>query len=312
MERHGQRAEWTSVPTEVRSVVDMIAGAPIVRATNVAGGFSPGPAVRCDLADGKRVFVKACGERLSTHASAMHRREAAVMAAIPIAAPVPRLIGAYDDRDWVALVIELVDGRMPAAPLSSSDIAAILRVVEVLADIGTTTIGGVIEPAGRAQTKSGTPYLWRSVNGGDPALDDWSRRNLDRLTVMESSWIEAVAGSTLLHGDLRSDNILIGDDITYVVDWPGASVGAEWVDLVGLLPSLHHDGAPPPARLFDRHPLGRRADPSAVDAYLCAISGYFTFKSLLPPPPGLPTLRPFQAAQAAISREWLAEHTGWR
>ena len=111
MERHGQRAEWTSVPTEVRSVVDMIAGAPNVRATNVAGGFSPGPAVRCDLADGKRVFVKACGERLSTHASAMHRREAAVMAAIPIAAPVPRLIGAYDDGDWVALVIELVDGR---------------------------------------------------------------------------------------------------------------------------------------------------------------------------------------------------------
>ena len=45
----------------------------------------------------------------------------------------------------------------------------------------------------------------------------------------------------------------------------------------------------------------------AVDAFLASIAGYLIRQSLLPPPPGLPTLRPFQAAQGEIARRWLAE-----
>jgi hypothetical protein len=41
-------------------------------------------------------------------------------------------------------------------------------------------------------------------------------------------------------------------------------------------------------------------------AVVCALAGYFTARSLAPPPPGLPTVRQFQAAQAEIARRWLA------
>jgi hypothetical protein len=44
-----------------------------------------------------------------------------------------------------------------------------------------------------------------------------------------------------------------------------------------------------------------------VAALVCAMAGYLTERSLQPPPPGLPTLRAFQAAQATIAREWLAQ-----
>ncbi|MEZ4617961.1 MAG: hypothetical protein R2867_20965 [Caldilineaceae bacterium] len=37
-----------------------------------------------------------------------------------------------------------------------------------------------------------------------------------------------------------------------------------------------------------------------------------THSSLQPDPPGLSTLRAFQAAQGAIALDWLAERTGWR
>ena len=40
-------------------------------------------------------------------------------------------------------------------------------------------------------------------------LDTWSARHLDRLAELESGWRDAVAGSTLLHGDVRSDNLLV-------------------------------------------------------------------------------------------------------
>jgi hypothetical protein len=57
--------------------------------------------------------------------------------------------------------------------------------------------------------------------------------------------------------------------------------------------------------VFRAHPLGRHADPDAVDAVLAGFSGFLVAHSRMPPPPGLPTLRAFQAALGAASVEWL-------
>ena len=118
-----------------------------------------------------------------------------------------------------------------------------------------------------------------------------------------------------MHADTRTDNVLLADagpphDV--LVGRPGASLGAPWIDLVALLPALHLDGGPPPRDIFAVHPLGRRADPVAVNVFLASLAGYFTRQSLLPPPAGLPTVRQFQAAQGTIARNWLAERLGLR
>ena len=49
-----------------RSSTPML-GSPVVATSGVRGGFSPGPAVRADLADGRTVFVKAAGTALNPH-----------------------------------------------------------------------------------------------------------------------------------------------------------------------------------------------------------------------------------------------------
>ena len=142
-----------------------------------------------------------------------------------------------------------------------------------------------------------------------PGLDEWSLRHLDRLAELDALAPAATAGTHVVHVDTRTDNVLLaatGPPGDVLVDWPGASLGAPWIDLVGLLPALHLDGGPPPAEVFAAHPLGRRADPLAVDAFVASLAGYFTRQSLLPPPLGLPTLRAFQAAQGTVAREWLA------
>jgi len=48
-----------------------------------------------------------------------------------------------------------------------------------------------------------------------------------------------------------------------------------------------------------------------VTVLLAAICGFFVSRSLDPPPPGLPTLRSFQAAQGAVALNWLRRRTGW-
>jgi aminoglycoside phosphotransferase (APT) family kinase protein len=157
---------------------------------------------------------------------------------------------------------------------------------------------------------------WRQLRTEPHAsrLDEWSRRHLDALADLEARAPEAVAGDTLLHFDVRADNILFdrADDRVWFVDWPHACIGAAWLDVVAFAPSVAMQGGPSPDPLFARYPQATGADREAVNAGLAAVAGYFTRQSLLPPPPGIPTVRAFQAAQGVVAREWLATRTGWR
>jgi hypothetical protein len=49
-----------------------------------------------------------------------------------------------------------------------------------------------------------------------------------------------------------------------------------------------------------------------VTAVLAALTGFFVWHSRQPPPPGLPTLREFQAAQGRTALAWLKIRTTWR
>ncbi|NUS74076.1 MAG: phosphotransferase [Corynebacteriales bacterium] len=47
---------------------------------------------------------------------------------------------------------------------------------------------------------------------------------------LEERWTLVGAGATLVHADLRADNILIAPPGVTLVDWPWASYGAPWLD----------------------------------------------------------------------------------
>jgi hypothetical protein len=91
-----------------------------------------------------------------------------------------------------------------------------------------------------------------------------------------------------------------------VVDWPHACRGAAFADLVLFAPSVAMQGGPEPAALLARSRAGQGASREAVTAVVCALAGFFTESALRPAPPGLPTLRRFQAAQGEVARRWLA------
>jgi aminoglycoside phosphotransferase (APT) family kinase protein len=149
---------------------------------------------------------------------------------------------------------------------------------------------------------------WRTLSSrpGDDRIDPWSRARLGELAALEATWASHAAGGTLLHGDIRADNLLVTGDGVLVVDWPHACRGAAFTDVVFFAPSVAMQGGPEPAALVARSRAGRDASPDAVTAVVCALAGYFTERSLAPPPPGLPTVRRFQAAQAEVTRRWLA------
>jgi hypothetical protein len=95
------------------------------------------------------------------------------------------------------------------------------------------------------------------------------------------------------------------------VDWPWACVGAAWVDLLLLLPSVTMQGGPDPEATFAAHPVAAGVDPRAVTTALAAWAGFLVEGSRQPPPPGLPTLRAFQLGQGLVALDWLRRRTGW-
>jgi hypothetical protein len=124
---------------------------------------------------------------------------------------------------------------------------------------------------------------------------------------VEATWAAHAAGTTLLHAGLRAGNMLMTGDGVVIAGWPHACRGAAFADMVLLAPSVAMQGGPEPADLPARSPAGRPASPAGVTATVCALAGYFTERSLRPPPPGLPTVRAFQAVQGEITRRWLAQ-----
>lgn len=307
----GVRIGWEQVPVPVRAAIEDVCGAPVAEARTQPGGFSPGLAARVRCEDGARFFVKAVSAQANPDSPGLHRQEGQVLAALdPVIAgrrlPIARLRGMVDSPPWVALVLQDVAGRHPALPWQTAELRQVVAALDDLA--GALTPAPVAVPT--LAERLGAEFSgWRTLAAcsGHDRLDPWSRANLGRLAALESSWEERTAGDTLVHTDIRADNILLTADGPVVVDWPMACRGAAFTDLVLFAPSVVMQGGPRPAGLMSSSRSGRTADPAAVAALACAVAGYLTERSLLPPPPGLPTVREFQAAQATVARQWLAE-----
>ena len=310
----GTRAAWTDMPQRVRNAIEAWIGSPVVRADSQAGGFSPGVAAVVHTADGRRFFVKTAAPELNPDTPGFHRREAIIAAALPENAPVPRLLWTYDEGEdgWIVLVYEAIEGRNPRTPWNAAELDRVVDALVALSDALTPSpVSEAI--AGRARDVSlfARPKWWLMQRYPPDGIDDWFARNFNRLVELEERAREAVDGDSLIHIDMRADNMLITERGVVIVDWPHARIGAPWVDMLGMAPSVTLQGGPSPDEFLLRHPAARAADPADINAAIAALAAYFTYQSFQPPPPGIPSVRAFQRAQGEITRAWLARRTGW-
>ena len=271
---HGARVPWEAVPESTRGAIEAGLGARVLEAITQPGGFSPGCAARLRLDDRRRVFVKAVGSEPNPDSPDLHRSEALITAALPPETPAPRLLFAHDDGDWVALVFENVDGEGPELPWRRDELD---RVLGALTELVAALTPAPIEVETFAERFGEMLRGWRRLAAeGAVELDPWAAGRLDALAELEAKWEQAGAGETLLHADVRADNVLLTPDRVIFVDWPHATLGAPWIDLVAFLPSVAMQGGPKPWEVFDEHPLAREAAREDVDAVLAALQRHRT------------------------------------
>jgi hypothetical protein len=209
----------------------------------------------------------------------------------------------------VALAFEDVGGAHPSLPWRPGELRRVLEMLSGMARALTPAPPGMPRIGDRLQDGF---KGWRRLAAAHAAgvddlasLDPWAVRHLDRLADLEAGWPQASEGPTLLHFDLRADNLLLTPTRVVAVDWPWACVGAAWVDLLLLLPSVTMQGGPDPEATFAAHPVAAGADPRAVTAALAAWGG-FLVEGVPPAAPARPAHPPGLPARPGPGRPRLA------
>lgn len=302
-----RRLPWHALPSSVRTGIEDVLGGRVVEAESRPGGFSDGLAARLELADGRRAFTKAVDAGAAPGVAAFHRREVVVNGGLPYGVPVPRLLGSYDDREWVALVFEDVEGALPVQPWRGDELERVLHALTGLAERLTPSPG--LNSPGAGPRLGG----WRRLADSPRSLAKLgvvapdAAGELDRHLALETRLPEVIAGETLTHGDLYPFNVLLTEERVVVVDWPHAWTGPAYADLVMLLGSVALSGLDPEPYAA-RHPLLRGVDPAAVDVLISAQAGFLLAAacSMDSADPGTdPRLERMMTALGLASLRWL-------
>jgi aminoglycoside phosphotransferase (APT) family kinase protein len=302
--RTARRLEWPHLPPVVRGLIEERCGSPVVTAESQGGGFTPGFASVLTCADGSRHFVKAASTAAQRMFAQSYRVEAQKLTALPETVPAPRLLWSQDG-DWVVLGLEYVESSAPKRPWRRAELDACLDALETVAEQLTPVPDGLsLDPI--EEELAAWPALWDEVR----LTHDLPRA--DEAAALAASFAEAVGGETVVHTDIRDDNVLVtADGRALFCDWNWPVVGADWLDSLILLIGPRGDGVDVDAVLAERRLL-RDVPPDDVDRVLAFLCGYFLKSAGDPVPPTSPHLRQAQRWQGEVVWDWLSERRGWR
>ena len=289
----GVRLPYEELPAQVRSWVERTLGSVVVSAKTQQGGFSPGTAARLVTASGGRAFLKAVGTSLNPKTPELFRLEITAMQGIGRLAAAPELYAVYDDGDWVGMLFEDIDGRLPAHPWVQEDAD---RVLDALAEL-TDVLDPSPWPDAPVIAVRSHDFLsrWENVLADDLAVPSWV--DVEAFAELARAGIRALAeGKALAHYDLRADNIILTDDRVVFIDWAHPGLAPRWADTVILHADMRGSVTLPPL-----------PEDLAITGFIAAIAGGLWWGSAQPAPPGIPTMRAWQREHALIHLDWVRE-----
>ncbi|WP_190620634.1 phosphotransferase [Streptomyces venezuelae] len=303
------RPDWATLPDAVRAHAEQQMGSPVVEARTCGGGYTPGMASRLRLGDGREVFLKGMD---GAHPFArQYADEVAVTSSLPRGTG-PEVLwwsAPRDGMEWWLLCLESVSGQDPDFS-PEGDVEAAVAAVE---SAGKTLTPCPVEDAVPVEDVLGKWFTgWADLHGEDAeGLDPWAERHLENLVGVEQQWKTAAGGDTLVHWDIRPDNMIRRPDNSVIlIDWSYRFRGADWIDPALLVPALIVGGhTPAEAEAAVAH-LPQPA-PDALTGFAAGLAGYWIWCSRHLDPPGAPFLRQNRAVYGAAALSWLRHRTAW-
>lgn len=257
----------------------------------VSRGYSVNEHWTAGFADGSRAFLKLA----SVDPSPQWVRDERHVFECVSGPFMPRFLG-FEDGEKPLLILEdmLPDARWPP-PWHPGDVDFVLAA---LAEVASAPLSGELAPLAEERGTDG----WHVVAADpEPFLSlgivsaDWLERSLPAL--LDASDKTPFDGGSLVHCDVRSDNLCLRSDRAVLLDWNHARIGNPAFDLAFWLPSLVLEGGPGPEGFH-------------VDEFAAFVAGFFASSAGLPAPAGAPRVRAFQRAQLEVALPWASAALG--
>ena len=313
-----EKIPWRRVPKVVRQQVEDALGARVVRAARIWGGYSPTPTFRLALADERRAFFKAINgdsNEFATHALHVEERVYRELGDL-LQAWMPTHYATLHVADWYILLLEDL-GPKSAPPWTP---ALTRGVAHALGHFHRSTLGTELPAWCARPTQNLAGETWQRVideshdyqqiaeMAGDAAGEAraWLHTAAPILTEILAQPALQQEPYSLLHGDLRSDNLRFNQGRLYLFDWPAITVGrAEW-DTVVFAQTVTVEGGVAPEQVMAWYGEIFPVDAAAVECALAFWLTFFARRACREEIPGLPRLRRFQRQQLAVLVQWAA------
>jgi hypothetical protein len=274
----------------MRATLEALIG-PVEYLSPVARGYTHNKRVVATLRDGHSVFAKQAVDEVT---AVWLRREHQMYEALRGRSLVPDLLG-WSDGELPILILEDLSGANWPPPWDRMQIDSVLSLLAEVADV---------------QPPNGLPIL---VDGEQPD-EGWNLVLADpgeflSLGLCDAGWLERagpdlraasavapLAGNSLLHCDVRSDNLCIRCDSAVLFDWNLASIGNPDFDIAFWLPSLAAENGPSPEDVM----------PDCPAELVAYVAGFFASRAGQPVIPHAPLVRQAQLQQLRSALPWAA------
>lgn len=271
--------------------VASLAGSRVRRLSRIdSPGYAAAFHAVAELEDARTLFVKAGAEEIT---SGFLREEIKVYRAIQ--APFMPVFHGADEGDPPVLVLEDLRGATWPPPWDARSIDSVREALDAKAATPVPKQLGTIE-----ERRDWLCGGWAEIER-DPepflSLGVLSRSSLEKVlpTLRGAAENAPIDGDSLIHLDVRSDNLCLAERGAVLVDWNHACRGNPDLDLAVWLPSLRLEGGPAPEELLP-----------GAGGFAAALAGFFGSRAGLPPPETAPRVRAFQLAQFRVALPWAA------
>ncbi|WP_369371240.1 hypothetical protein AB1046_21090 [Promicromonospora sp. Populi] len=206
------RISFHDLPAAARDAVEARFGT-VTRAETAGAGINSAIAATLHT-DGGRVFVKG----IALDHAQVQEQQRDVEVNPYVTAVAPRLLWQTEAGGWSLLGYEHVAGRHADYRPGSPDFPLLADAVRRVNQIPCPDV----------------PHMLHL----EKRLADFDGDGVD---------VSLLAGDDLMHTDWGTDNVLIGDGTTYVVDWAWPTRGPAWADIATLVVRLIEAGHTPAA-----------------------------------------------------------------
>lgn len=273
--------------------IETTVGKTATNVRTVQRGYSPAKRMVVSFSDGSSLFVKIGTNEFT---SGWLRDERRIYESLN-GSFMPNCLGFDDDGTNPILLLEDLSHAHWPPPWHNEQIQQVLTSLQA---VWRSFLPDLPKLAENMRLLDG----WHRV-AEDPepflSLGFVSERWLDKVLprLLEIDGPTVAQGNSLLHLDLRSDNMCLVDNRAVLIDWNGVCVGNADFDLGAWLPSLEAEGGPSPETLLP--------DSGEIAGL---ISGYFAARAGLDPIPDAPNVRTIQLVQLKTALPWAVRALG--